>query len=154
MGGCLYFIFIRPFELIFHAIWDLIRLIPYLLVLLGIWLVFGYFVWGTFALPGGFSPFGWFNREPAVTQAPIRPAPSVGPAESYPIVFRFIWQGESIYYLGNEISEEYFAELAHEARELGGKVEVQQASNVTAATSDRRRAILDEAGVDYEIIPR
>jgi hypothetical protein len=154
MAGCLYVVFVRPFYLILHAIWDLINLIPYLLVVLGIWLVFGYFVWGTFALPGGFAPFGWFDREPAVTQVPIRPAPSVGPAESYAIVFRFLWQGESIYYLGNEISEEYFAELANEARELNGKVEVQQASDVTVATADRRRGILDEAGVDYEIISR
>lgn len=154
MAGCLYFIFVRPFELILRALWNLINLIPYLLVLVAIWLVFGYFVWGAFSLPFGIPTFGWFNQEPAVTQVPIRPAPSVGPAESYPIVFRFLWQGETIYYLGNEISEEYFAELARQARELNGKVEVQQASDVTVATADRRRAILDEAGVDYEIIPR
>ncbi|RIK41990.1 MAG: hypothetical protein DCC55_10280 [Chloroflexi bacterium] len=154
MRGCLYVIFVRPFALLLHAIWDLLNLIPYLLVVLALWLVFGYFVWGGFSLPGGFNPFGWFNREPAMTQTAPRPSPAADTAEGVSLVFRFLWQGERIYYLGNEITEEYFAELAREARELNGKVEVQQASDVTVETADRRRAILDEVGVNYEIIPR
>ena len=160
MTGCLYTLFIEPFVIIGRILWNLLLLVPYVLLLLGLWLVINYFSWGSFSflptvsLPTISLPNLSLNQA-AATATPVTPSTVSSPQvanTTYSIIFRFIWQGEEIYYLGNQISEEYFYELARQAKELNGKVEV-QASGVSTETYNRRVDTLNQIGVPYEIIP-
>ena len=65
---------------------------------------------------------------------------------------RFTWQGDEILYNGNVITEADFSDLLASARASDARVEVVKMSDVRVETADRLRAMLDEAGVRYEII--
>lgn len=155
MRRLLYVIFLLPFRILGELVRDLLRLIPYLIAILVI--LFGLEMWGGMNFPflGMVDVFGLLDRN-GIESRPATNGPStVGPADGTPqLIFRFLWRGERIYYLGNEITEAYFEDLATEARRLNGKVEVQKESDVTVEVADRRRALLDRIGVNYEIIPR
>jgi hypothetical protein len=157
--GCLYVIFIRPFVLLWQLFLDLLQLLPYVLGILLIWFLFTYFSWGNLDFLGDRSweiSWPWGAEATPTASSPV--AVATAPARTqedrrYPLIFRFTWQGEEIYYLGNSISEGYFQDLAREAKALGAKVECEVASDVTVGTADRRRDYLDSVGVPYEIIP-
>lgn len=155
MGGCLYAIFIRPFELVARILWNLLMLVPYFIALF-LLLVFMFNLgWIGFDPLGGFNPFGWFERTTPVSR-PAAPTPSVGtPAGdgTLQLVFRFEARGDQIYYLGNSIDEAYFRQLAQQALALDARVEVYTASDVTVGEADQIRAILNDVGVNYQIIP-
>ena len=155
MRGCLYVVFVLPFVILWQLLVALLKLIPYLIGIIVI--LFALAIWGGLNIPflGAIDIFDLLDRG-AVESRPTGNGPTtVGPANETPqLIFRFLWRGERIYYLGNEITEEYFEDLATEARRLNGKVEVQQESDVLFQVSDRRRTLLDRIGVNYEIIPR
>jgi hypothetical protein len=69
-------------------------------------------------------------------------------------VLRFTWQGDEIVYNGNVISETEFATLLDSANANDAKVEIIKLSNVRVESADRRRQLLDDAGVRYEVIPQ
>jgi hypothetical protein len=164
--GCLYTIFIQPFVIIGRILWNILLLVPYLLALLLLWFAFTYFSWGnldfldTSALTGWFSNLPTWSSNSTNTNTPSGTnttpgtstpfSPQVAQA-NYRIIFRFIWQGEQIYYLGKEIDEDYFYQLAREAKGLNGKVEVQQAPDVPPDVVSRRETILEEIDVANEI---
>jgi hypothetical protein len=153
MESCLSAIFIRPFVILWEILWGFLRLIPYVLGILLIWFLFNYFGWGNTDFLGDLTAYIPFVNQPAATQTETGGAGSTETANrTYPIIFRIIWQGDRIYHLGNEISEEHFYELARQAKSLGGKVEIQQSSDVTFEVANRRRTVLNEIGVNYEII--
>jgi hypothetical protein len=155
MGGCLKLIFIQPFILLWEIIRNLFLLLLYLIPILLIWLAFNYFSWGNLDFLPNFSMANPFTRQTVTTAAaPATPAASSAPtaAQSYAIIFRFLWQGEDIYYLGNLISEDYFFELAEQAKDLNGLVEAQQAADVSDETAARRVNRLAQIGVAYRII--
>jgi hypothetical protein len=157
--GCLYAIFVRPFVLLWQLFLDLLQLLPYALGLLLIWFLFTYFSWGNLDFLGDRSweiSWPWSAEATATPIVPVAVATAPASAQEdgrYPLIFRFTWQGEEIYYLGNSISEAYFQDLAREAKALGAKIECEVASDVTVGTADRRRTYLDRLGVPYEIIP-
>jgi hypothetical protein len=68
------------------------------------------------------------------------------------ITIRFIWRGDEIIYDENVISESEFEGILAEAKLNDAKVEIIKTSDVEVETADRRRQLLDEAGVRYEII--
>jgi hypothetical protein len=155
MGGCLSAIFIRPFVLIGTILWNLLMLVPYALLVVVIWVAFNYFSWGNLDFLPNFSLANPFTRQ-SITTAAAPATPVASSAEtanrSYAIIFRFLWQGENIYYLGNLISEDYFFELTDQAKDLNGLVEVQQAANVSEETVARRINRLEQIRVAYRII--
>jgi hypothetical protein len=137
-----------PFRMLFRLLLGLLRLIPYLAGLLLIVLVVLFFMRGGFDwLPSGIPGLDGL-RSPTPTVAS-----SSGEAASDQLIFRVEWQGEQILYLGNQISEEEFAEVARQAKEVGGRLEIQRASNVTVDNSSRREALLTELDVSYRITP-
>ena len=155
LSGCLYTIFIRPFVLIGQLIWDLIQLIPYALLVGAIW----------FALTNsgiGNLSIGSFSSWPALLEERLRPRFDQGPAQlptaplhdRYLLDFRFRWQGNQIYYLGNLIEDGYFVQLAEEADRLGGKVTIERARDVEQALAEQRLNVLTELGVPHEVITR
>lgn len=155
MSGCLHTIFVRPFIILGRLLIDLLLLIPYLIGIIVI--LFALVIWGGLNIPllGSIDLFGLLERTPVQSGPASNGSPPPMSVDGTPqLIFRFLWRGERIYYLGNEITEEYFEDLATEARRLNGKVEVQQESDVLFQVSDRRRALLDRIGVNYEIIPR
>ncbi len=150
--GCLFTIFVQPFLIIGQIIWGLIQLIPYALVVGLIWFAFNNSGIGNLSV-GSFSswttPLGerlrpLFDQEPAI----LPPAPL---HDRYLLDFRFRWQGDEIYYLGNQIEDHYFVQLAEEADRLGGKVTVERTRDVEQALIDQRLDVLTELGVPYEI---
>jgi hypothetical protein len=152
--GCLHAIFVRPFELLLKILWHILLLVPYVLGVLLIWFLFTYFSWGNVDFLGDINFLERFQRQPATGQpVAVATVPASQPDSRYPLIFRFRWQGEQIFYLGNSISEAYFQELVREAKALDAKVECEVASDVTVGTADRRRNYLDSVGVPYEIIP-
>lgn len=96
----------------------------------------------------------------SIQTAPSSPSGSAPAADETPgapdatIVLRFTWSGDQI--LNNEtpITEAEFAELLAEAKEKDVKIEIVKLSDVSVESADRRRQMLDEAGVRYEVIPQ
>jgi hypothetical protein len=98
---------------------------------------------------GGFDFLGDFGIGGGQPTAPTS-SNGVGPNASSQLVFRFVWQGNQIFYNGNLIDEERFAEIVKEAKTLDGRVECEKATDVTVELAERRRAILTEVGVPYQ----
>jgi hypothetical protein len=107
----------------------------------------GWFIFRTY----GFGPFRLGGIEVPRILGPAPASTQAGPGGTPELVMRFTWQGEVIRHLGNVITEEEFIDLAREAQEGGGRVEIEQMSDVTVETSTRRRAALEEIGVQYQI---
>jgi hypothetical protein len=84
------------------------------------------------------------------SNAPSAPETTGGVAGT----LRFIWQGNTILYNENAISEADFATLLVEAEANDAKVEIIKFSDVSVESADRWRKLLDEAGVRYEVIPQ
>lgn len=155
MRGCLYVVFILPFVILGQLLVALLKLIPYMIGIIVI--LFALVIWGGMNFPflGPLDVFGLLDQGGVESRPATNGPTAAGPANETPqLIFRLLWRGDRIYYLGNEISEEYFEELATEAKRLNGKVEVQKESDVLVEVADRRRDILDRVGVHYEIIPR
>ncbi len=69
-------------------------------------------------------------------------------------VLSFTWQDDEIIHNGKVISETEFAELLDAAKANDTKVEIIQFSNVRVESADRRRQLLNDSEVWYEVIPQ
>ena len=99
----------------------------------------------------GFGPFRLWGIEVPRILGPAPTPTEAGTGGTPELVVRFTWQGEEIRHLGTVITEEEFIDLVREAQEGGGRVEIEQSSDVTVETSTRRRVALEEMGVKYQI---
>lgn len=151
LSGCLYTIFIRPFVIVGQLLWNLIQLIPYALVIGLIWFALNNSSLSNLGVDS-FRSWTMLLGE-RLDQRSTNP-PTTALHNRYPLDFRFRWQGEQIYYLGNQIEDRYFVQLAEEANQLGGKITVEQASDVEQALAERRLNVLTKLGVPHEVIIR
>src|SRR5690606_12542192 len=127
LSGCLYTIFIRPFVLVGQLLWNLLLLIPYALVIWLIWFAVTQANIGDLSIDSFRS---WTAQLSDRSAQRTGQSPNTALHNRYPLDFRFRWQGDRIYYLGNLIEDQYFVQLAEEALELGGKVTVEQTRDV------------------------
>jgi hypothetical protein len=92
--------------------------------------------------------------------------PEVGSLQTIPIsepieqktgretILRFTWRGDGIIYDENVIDETEFTALLEQAKSNKIKIEVAKSSEVRGLDAYRWRQLLDDAGVQYEILPQ
>jgi hypothetical protein len=92
--------------------------------------------------------------------------PEVGSLQTIPVsdtieqqtgketVLRFTWRGDGILYDDNVIDETKFTALLLRAKANKTKVEIVKFADVRGLDAYRWRQLLEDAGVEYEILPQ